>query len=394
MASDTGRVREEIVALAGIRRASASDGERRSARWIVDRLDEAGLGARVETERAVGDYWLLFASLNAAGALGGVAALRGRRALGATLAAAAAAGIADDLEIKHRLVRRLLARRRTFNVVTEVGPRDAPRTVVFSAHHDAARSGLVFKSDGAEALARRAPWLIERINTEPPIWYLVLGGPAAAALGAALGRRGLTGFGAALSGLAVLGLADIGARPPVPGANDNASGVVAQLELARRLAADPPANVRVMLVWPGAEESLWEGMHGFARRHFPSLPPDSTFFLNVDQVGYPCLNVVRGEGPVTMDDYPDAALDLVDDVAEELGIELFPDLRSRSGSDGRYPLKAGYPCAFLGSVTEDKLQPVYHWPTDAPDAVTYESIGDAARLCEGVVRRLEKTWLD
>ena len=392
--SNTGRIRQEVADLASIRRPSASDGERRSARWITRRLEEAGIAARIEAERAVGSYWLPYGLLSAAAALAGAAALRGRRGLGAAVGAAAAAALVDDLEIRGRYVRRALARRRAFNVVAEVGPREAARTVVVTAHHDAARSGFVFKPDGMEALARRAPSLVERIDTEPPIWYPVVAGPAAVALGAALGRRSLTGLGTALSGLAVLAFADIGARPPVPGAIDNGSGVAAQLELARRLAADPPANLRVQLVWTGAEESLWEGMHGFARRHFPSLPVDSTFFLNLDQVGYRCLNVVRGEGPVTMDDYPDTALDLVDDVAEELGIELFPDLRSRSGSDSRYPLKAGYPSAFIGSVEPNKLQPEYHWPTDAPDAVSYESVGEAARLSEGVVRRLDERWLD
>jgi Peptidase family M28 len=392
MTAATDPLRAEVTALAGISRASASDGERRSARWIARQLEDAGIGARLEEEPAVGSYWLPFGLLSAMAAFAGVMGGRGRRGLGAALAAAAFAAIADDLELRNRMVRRLLARRRTFNVVATLGSEDAERTIVLTAHHDAARPGVVFKPGGLEAIARRAPRLVERIDTEPPIWYLVLAGPAAAALGAGLGNRRLARAGAALSGLATLAFADIGARPPVPGAIDNASGVVAQLELARRLVREPPSNVRVLLVWTGGEESLWEGMAGFAKRHFPRLPVDRTFFLNLDQVGYPCLCVVRGEGPVAMENYPDDALDLVDDVAEEIGISLFPDLRTRSGSDGRYPLKAGYPAAFLGSVDENKLQTTYHWPTDAPDVVTYESIVDAARLCEAVVRRLDEHW--
>ena len=48
-------------------------------------------------------------------------------------------------------------------------------------------------------------------------------------------------------------------------------GVVALLELARRLAERPLADTRVMFV-STSEESILEGMQAFARRHFPSLP--------------------------------------------------------------------------------------------------------------------------
>jgi Zn-dependent M28 family amino/carboxypeptidase len=179
----------------------------------------------------------------------------------------------------------------------------------------------------------------------------------------------------------------------VPGANDNATGVIALIELARRLAEQPTLSVRVLLVSTGSEESFMEGMQAFVRRHGPSLPREDTFFLCVDTIGSPHLTAIRGEGMLYMNEYPRAGLDLVDSVARDLGVWLFPNLRLRNATDGLHALKQGYPCACLGSVTDYKAPSNYHWRTDTPEHVHYGTFADGVRLCEGVVRRLDESWL-
>ncbi|KKK50984.1 hypothetical protein LCGC14_3119540, partial [marine sediment metagenome] len=129
----------------------------------------------------------------------------------------------------------------------------------------------------------------------------------------------------------------------VPAANDNGTGVVTLLALAHALSANPTSNVRVMLVSTGSEESFMEGMHAFSKRYFPTLPVERTFILALDTVGSPHLTAVRGEGMLKMYDYPAPALELVDSLAEELDIRLFPNVRLRNASDGLYALKGGYP---------------------------------------------------
>src|SRR6184192_3236375 len=62
-----------------------------------------------------------------------------RRGAGGLAAAIATAAIVDELEGGRRLLRRSLARRRTYNVVAELGDQSAGRTVVFVSHHDVAR---------------------------------------------------------------------------------------------------------------------------------------------------------------------------------------------------------------------------------------------------------------
>jgi Peptidase family M28 len=371
-------------------RGSATEGERRSAEWIRGRLAEAGLESRIEEERATGGYWLPLGLLTAAGALAGLAGLAGHRRSAGVVAALAAVGLWDDLDLRRRAVRAALSRRTTRNVVCECGPAGAERTVLIVAHHDAAHSGLVFHPAPGELLARHAPGVLERADEDPPIWHAVIAGPVAVSAGAALGARPLMRAGTALAALATLAFLDIARRDPVPGAIDNATGVATLLELAARLAAEPTENVRVVLLWTGSEEALWEGMEGFGRRHFPRLPVERTFVLNVDQVGDPFLFLLRGEGALRMRDYPPDGLALVSEAAESAGVALVGGLRSRTGTDGQVALRAGYRSAVLGSITANKLQTAYHWPTDTPDVVTWASPAHAVAVCERLVRRLDE----
>ena len=162
------------------------------------------------------------------------------------MAGTAAAGIASDFPPGKRLLRTALPRRTTYNVVCELGPADAERTVVLIAHHDAAHSGLVFHPALPEIADRLG--MIERSDTSPPLMAPVLGGPLLAALGALTGSRLLTRLGVLFGAGAAAAMAEIGLREVVPGANDNGTAVIALLALAERLveaatgepAGDPP----------------------------------------------------------------------------------------------------------------------------------------------------------
>jgi hypothetical protein len=118
-----------------------------------------------------------------------------------------------------------------------------------------------------------------------------------------------------------------------------------------------------------------------------------TFFLVVDTVGSPHLLVLRVEGMLGVTEYPARSLQLLDSLADELGIWLFPDLRLRNATDGVYPLAAGYQCASLCSCTRIKQPANHHWPTDIPGNVDYDTLADAIRLIEALVRRLDERWL-
>jgi acetylornithine deacetylase/succinyl-diaminopimelate desuccinylase-like protein len=277
MSVDRDWLRERLEELEKIDRPSASEGERRAAEWIVARFAELGAEARIEAEPAHGTYWWPLGLGAALGLLAAFLGRRGRRLLGALAGAIGAAGIADDFPPGQRRLRRVLPRRTAYNVVCEAGDLTAEKTIVLIAHHDSAHSGLVFHPQLPHVADRLG--LIERSDTSPMLMAPVVGGPLLAGLGALSGSRLLRRLGGLLSlGSAAL-MAEIGARPVVPGANDNGTGVIALLALARRLQEEPVQGVRVILLSAGAEESFSEGIKAFGERHFPELPRESTFFL-------------------------------------------------------------------------------------------------------------------
>ncbi|HEU4701626.1 MAG TPA: M28 family peptidase [Conexibacter sp.] len=393
---DRAHLRQAIAHLAAIDRPSASPGEREAAEWIAAQLAEFGASVRVEQERAHGGYWFPLGVPNAlAGAAGLLARRGGRRgrALTAAIGAFAAAAIWDDVgggRLWFR--RRFLPSRPTWNVVAETGDPHAERTLVFVAHHDAAHWGLLFHPGVLPLVDRLFPGLLARTNTSPPLMAPVIAGPLLIALGALIGRRRPLSAGTALALGSAATFAEIGARDAVPGANDNLTGVATLIGLATELAEQPLKGVRVLLVSTGAEEGFMEGMQAFARRHFPSLPPDRTHVVCVDTVGSPQLTLIEGEGMLHMRDYPDDFKTFVSECARASGVELGRGLRFRNATDGLIALRAGYPTVAIGSVTELKVPSNYHWPTDTAENVNHERVNDAVTLCTAIARRLAATY--
>jgi Peptidase family M28 len=392
MQVDQGMLRDWLEELEQIDRPSASEGERRAAEWIVERFAELGAEARIEAEAAHGTYWWPLGIGAALGVLAGRAGLRGRRLRGALLGLAGAAGIAADFPPRKRPLRRLLPERTTYNVVCELGPAEAERTVVLIAHHDSAHSGLIFHPripKVADGLG-----LLEKQETSPMLMAPVVGGPLLAGLGALSGRRLLAKLGALIGLGTIAAMADVGMRKVVPGANDNGTGVIALLALAKRLVEEPTKETRVVLLSVGSEESFSEGIKAFGERHFNRLPRESTFFLCLESLGSPHLLVLRGEGFLKMHEYPPRALELMDTLAEEMGIWLYPNLRLHNGTDGLEPLAAGYETAALCACNDLKQPAFYHWPNDVSENVEFGTVADGIRLSEAALRRLDERWLE
>ncbi|HEY5943802.1 MAG TPA: M28 family peptidase [Solirubrobacterales bacterium] len=391
MSSEANWLRERLEELEQIERPSASDGERRAAEWLVGQFADLGAEARIEAEPAHGTYWWPLGIGAGLGAIAAIAALRGRRPLGALLATVGAAGMADDFPPGKRRMRRLLPERTTYNVVCEMGDPRAERTIVISAHHDAPHSGLVFHPALPELADRLG--MLDRTDTSPPLMAPVIGGPILAALGALTGRRLLSKLGLFLGLGSVAAMADIGSRKSVPAANDNGTAVVALLDLARRFLADPPEGVRVILLSTGSEESFSEGMKAFGERHFEALPRESTFFLTLETLGATHLLALQGEGFLKMRDYPPRALGFVEGVAEELDIWLYPNLRTYNGTDALEPRVAGYETVALCSCTNQKQPGRYHWPNDVAEHVNFETLERAISITDEATRRLGNRWL-
>jgi hypothetical protein len=368
-----------IQQLAAIERPSASPGERRAAEWIVEQLGESATPARIEAEAAHGTH-LPFALPSA---LALVAGLVRSRPVASAMAALATVAIVDELGGHRRLVRRMLARRETYNVVAELGNPRGSRTVVFLSHHDAARPwgaafGAIVSAPPPRLLGGRPLPIAETLGYAP---LTVL-------LGVAARARALRRAGIALCAVIVVLFADIARRAPVPGANDNASGVAALLGIARDLSGSRPASVRVVLLSAGSEETMLEGMGAFLGRHRDELDPARTLVVCLDQLGWDRLLLRDSEGVLRRYRSRPEDVDLLVDAADVASVRVEVARSFVSPSDGLAARWAGFPTLFLSSAAANGGYPHYHRPSDVPANVNIETVLAARRLCTQLVAEI------
>jgi hypothetical protein len=369
-----------IREVAAIERSSASAGERRAAEWIVAQLPAVAARARIESERAHGTH-LPFVLPSAMALVAGCSRSRLAAVLMAGLGTSA---IVDELGGHLRLLRRAGARRRTHNVVVELGNPQSARTVVFVSHHDAARpwpaafGALVSAPPLRVVRGRRLP--VARTLAYAPLTVLL----GVAAEAPALRRTGMT-----LCALIVALFGDIARRRPVPGANDNGSGVATVLGLACDVAASRPAALRVLLVSTGSEETMLEGMEAFLRRHRHELAPERTLVVCLDMVGWDRLIVRESEGVLRR--YPSRSQDveLLLQAGRAAGVDVTVAPPGPAPTDGLAARWAGLPTILLSSVAADGGYPHYHRPTDTPENVNLDTVLAARRVCAELVGLLD-----
>ena len=167
------------------------------------------------------------------------------------------------------------------------------------------------------------------------------------------------------------------------GADDNASGTAALLELARRLSASPPPR-SVLIVHFDAEEYGLVGSRAFVQQ--PPIPASTiVFMLNLDMVGR-----LKGRDVLVDGSVADAGTRaLADSVARALRI---PAARSSasSGRSDHAPFGAiDVPALSLTSG----FHADYHRTTDVASRVDVSGVARIVDLAEGIVRAAAtRTW--
>jgi len=156
--------------------------------------------------------------------------------------------------------------------------------------------------------------------------------------------------------------------------------------LARSLAERPVDGVRVLLLSTGSEESFMEGMQGFMRRHRSTLDPAHTTVLCLECVGSPTLALVEAEGMLRMRPYSDAARERLADAAEAVGVTLVRGLRTVAATDALIALRRGYDAVTLASIDATKFPSNYHWPSDTPENLDWQTMQRAFAVTDSFVR--------
>jgi Iap family predicted aminopeptidase len=68
-------------------------------------------------------------------------------------------------------------------------------------------------------------------------------------------------------------------------------------------------------------------------------------------------------------------------------VSITRGIRTVAATDAIIALRAGYPTVTLASIAETKLPLNYHWPTDRPEALHWETIEQAIAVCGRFLRR-------
>jgi len=314
---------------------------------------------------------LIHAALGIAGSLIAIV----QPAVGFALVLLAAASTYLDLNTRLYLVRSLLFRRVSQNVVSPGNRPDAPSRLILMAHYDAARTGYIFSK--ASNRIRQLPERT-RLGLGPFRLFFWVGlAPLLPILGARMAGLDATWLNALQAVptivliVAAFLLIDIALSEIVSGAYDNASGVAAVLSAAEELTTDPPHNLDVWIVLTGSEESFCEGSRAFVRSRRKELDRASTYFVNVDSVS---------SGQVAYEVSQGAVISLPHD--RQL-VELCEALAAAGASDGgamaiRHPLLDDalpprvrkFRSITLRTTDENgNLAPWYHTHDDVPERV-------------------------
>jgi hypothetical protein len=374
-------------------RGPGTEAERDAAEYLAGELRRMGREADVEPIRVRPAYHLTLALHAALGILGSVVAVN-KPALGIVILLPVAVSMYGDLTGRFHLLRLLTPRRTSQNVTSPGSHPDAPARLVLTAHYDAARSGVIFAR--ARRPAPRPLRALSRLAGRIDAFFWA----TAAVLVIALVRlaAGITSdestvltaiqfVPTVLLIVAVLLFVDVALSDPVPGANDNASGVAAVLELARRLTAAEPHYLDVWVVLTGANEGLMLGMREWMRAHRDDIDPRRTFFVNLESVGRGEVRYVRGEGFVVIEQH-DARLVRL---CESIGIGKPQFLRF--GTDGVVPTMRSFSSITICCTDQYGRIPDQHRHSDTADKIDPATVQSAVDFAQKLVHRIDAELL-
>jgi hypothetical protein len=365
-------------------RLPGSEQDRRALGMLAAELESMGRSAEVEEVRVRPAWHLTFAILAALAAAGTVVSTISGPA-GALILLVAAAAMYGDLAIGFHTFRLVTPPRRTANVSSiERKERPAAR-VIITAHHDAGRTGLLY----ARPRLRR-PRRPRRATLTSPLHFLFWS--TMVALVAAIARLAVDDAGALTAlqfALAVIFLTyvvlliDTAAAAPSPGASDNAAGVAAALEVARRLAADPLELVETWVVLPGAGDVGALGMRAWLEEHGGSLRGLPTYFVNVKGAGNGRVCHLAGEGNATLVRNDERLARLAERAGSERHVW-------RVATDASAAASHGYAAITIACLDDHGRIPNSHRPGDTPENVDPAAVEAATATVERLVRFVDE----
>lgn len=378
-------------------RRAGTDAERRAAGWLAERL--RGIGRRAEIEPTyVQPRWALVHAAHCLLALVGSLVAIELPPVGFAIVLLSAFSMYLDLNGRFYLLRRLFFRRASQNVVSPGSRPDAAGRLVLFANYDVAQIGAAYRPSyrrRAAALARLVP--VPFSPARLVFWSI-------AALLPVIGVRmaGVEESWVSILQLpptlvllvAIFLLVDTELSPVTPGANVNASGVATVLSLAEELERESPQELDIWVVFPGAGETLDEGMRGFVRSHRDELERERTWFVELDGVGDGDVRFVVSQGRVVSFGMASRLTELCAAIAEadreQENLYRAEPLESGFSSGSLPAVLAKYPATTITCLRPGELAPAgYRTTADVPEALDPEAMARAHGFALDLVRALD-----
>jgi len=248
----------------------------------------------------------------------------------------------------------------SWNIVGRLNTPNASYKVIFTAHHDTARSGPLWNPKTVANF--RLNFLIGFFVL---ILLQVLTGLELFSIDAVIFKVAII-----IAGIYVLGnitmLLIAGLKGElVQGASDNASGVAVMLDLAGRLKELSLPEIEFWFVSTGSEEVGAVGMSNFFKMYADDITKENTYFINFDNLGSGTPHYFLGEGMLNFYKF---SKDLIAVAEKASRLKAFkaitPAKYKLAYTDAIIPASRGYHAMLLLALDEREMIPNWHWHTD------------------------------
>jgi len=385
-------------------RGPTKPGERQAAEYLAGRMKEIGLQTKIEGYKVSPHYYWVYFTHMVLAIAAGVATIWTRPAWIPWTMAAVLAFIAlsfwGDLTTKFHLIRNVIPRYPSQNVVGVLPGGPAKRRIIVSAHIDAAKAGqLVFNPDLDEKVAK---FYKEKFDSTPnvmmPILLTILGLLAVAVV------RGIVPSGAAMwtvtwiiqavcsLGLLVAAVSffDIGVGVYVPGACDNLSGIAGCMSICEEVVQSPLANSELIFVGFGCEEAIMMGAVQYMKKHGKELDKENTYFINLESIGYGTVRYGTSEGFIRVRPYSRELIAIAEGLKASGSFDEVGTYEVRLGTDAMVPLVRGFKAISIFGFNENNFVPNYHTPQDTPQNMDIRVTQRARDFAMAMIRELDK----
>ena len=364
-------------------RTVGSENERAAARLVLERMRDLGLEASLEEFRAPASITLEIVSLISffPGAIAASLFLPWIGVLACSLSIILFWGYFTH---RFRPLAPFFRDTTSVNVVGRSVNDSAEKRIIFTAHHDTARSGPLWNPKRVAGF--RSTFVLGALLLVVIEALLILH-----AVGASSNLSKYMLFGLSLYVFGQIAVLIWGylRGALVNGANDNASGVAVVLDLASRLRVEDFPKMEFWFVSTGSEESGLAGMDAFMDRHGDGLPRDSTFFINVDSVGQGELHYFTGEGMLNITSFSERLVEAATEAVESSKLQgVTPRVFRLGQTDAIVPANRGYHTILLAATDERGIVPDWHWETDIRERLDYDLIGKTSDFAFEMVLKL------